>query len=168
MLIELSTLEMQLATRLGTLRQEENVTNKVREQMRAGKNKHATELHILGAVAEIGFAKWQNIFPDLSTTSRSKTCDFIIDGKRYDIKARPAGRDWLICNITKKLEDADFYIHAVVNGNKVNFAGWAYAHELINPATIEDIPVGNKMVPTYVLKGNLHKFKCDTSIPHAV
>lgn len=64
-------------------------------------------LYIADTVAEVAFCKWRNLFPDLSPT-------------------RP------ITTINKTNGQADFYVLALVDGNVVEFVGYASDDELLN------------------------------------
>lgn len=150
------------AEQLGTDRQEANLKAGIVEDRRDGRTDNPVRLHILGAWAEVGWAGEYGLDIDLSTTPRRHTPDFVMDGKRIDIKASDANT-WrgkhggIVCNIKKNVTDVDFYVLAIVDfDNKtVEFLGWASSKDLINPARIKNL-AGR---PTYVVeRDELRKF----------
>ena len=51
-------------------------------------NQDGAEADVMGMMAEYGFAKQMNVFPDLGLTPRSGSADGVMaSGKRYDVKA---------------------------------------------------------------------------------
>ena len=114
------------------------------------------ETDLDGVVAEIAFCRWKNVCPDLSITPRSGGEDAIFAGKHVDIKATRREDGRLLAVATKEIEDADIYVLAIVKGNQVRFAGWAFAMELISKDNLTDLGHG----PTYALaQSRLRVFK---------
>lgn len=108
-----------------------------------------------GCAAELAYAKWRNLFPDISFPATPHSADAVDHGTRIDVKAVTRSDHQLIAPIWKTSEDADIYVLGVVCGNRVDFVGWAYATELICEARVTDLGHG----PTYVLpQSALHRF----------
>ena len=97
---------------------------------------------IQGFIAEYAFAKYINVFPDLSLSPRSGSYDGITKkGTRYDIKSTHHKNGNLICTM-KVNQDVDIYILAYVNNDTVEFIGWAYKEDLIKEENIKDLGHG--------------------------
>ena len=165
MIVKLNPGEMAVAHHIAALRRYANQSSGVFDQRR-DINQPAIVLDILGAISELAFAKAIGMYPDFSISPRSGGSDCVINGTKIDIKStlHPHGR--LLATITKKIEDADIYVLAVVQENIVRFAGWAEATELINRSAVTDLGYGL----TYALSQNkLHPMNMvnDDRVSHA-
>lgn len=115
-----------------------------------------SEADVMGFMAEYGFAKKMNVFPDLGLTPRSGSADGKMkSGKRYDVKSSDLRKARLLS--TKKVNpDVDIYVLCVVNGNTLDFKGWANKEDLIKEENEIDLGHG----PGYALdQDKLRKFK---------
>ena len=89
------------------------------------------EADVMGMMAEYGFAKKMNVFPDLGLTPRSGSADGVMtSGKRYDVKASKHETARLLSSL-KVNPDVDVYVLCVVDGSTLDFKGWAWKDELI-------------------------------------
>ena len=89
------------------------------------------EADVMGMMAEYGFAKKMNVFPDLGLTPGSGSADGVMtSGKRYDIKASKHKTARLLSTL-KVNPDVDVYVLCVVDGSTLDFKGWAWKDELI-------------------------------------
>ena len=102
----------------------------------------AFDLDFIGAVAEVAFGKWKNIFPDLSINPRKGSFDALVSGKRVDIKATRRENGRLLATTGKEQNAADLYVLAVVDGATVDFVGYATATELLSDETLIDLGHG--------------------------
>jgi len=89
------------------------------------------EADVMGMMAEYGFAKKMNVFPDLGLTPRSGSADGVMtSGKRYDVKASKHKTARLLSTL-KVNPDVDVYVLCVVDGSTLDFKGWVWKDELI-------------------------------------
>ena len=115
-----------------------------------------SDADVMGFMAEYGFAKKMNCFPDLGLTPRSGSADGKMkSGKRYDVKSSDLRKARLLS--TKKVNpDVDIYVLCVVNGNTLDFKGWANKEDLIKDENEIDLGHG----PGYALdQDKLRRFK---------
>ncbi len=138
--VVLSEYEMLMVKNVGLWRQHANISAKVKETkkdtLRSG-----DEIHADGFMAEYAFAKWKNLFVDLSTEMRSGGSDLKDENFRFDIKST-RHKDPYLRSGMKVNPDVDVYVLAQIVGNKVLFIGWAYKDELIRPENIKDYGTG--------------------------
>jgi hypothetical protein len=100
------------------------------------------EADVIGMMAEYGFAKIVNTFPDLGLTPRSGSADGVTpSGNRYDIKASKHPNARLLSTL-KVNPDIDVYVLCVVDGATLHFKGWAWKHELIKPENMKNLGHG--------------------------
>jgi hypothetical protein len=99
------------------------------------------EADVIGVMAEFAFAKKYNVFPDLGLSPRSGGRDGTVAGKRYDIKATKHKNGRLLCT-TKKNNDVDIYVLAIVDGANIVFPGYATSQELCNENNLIDLGHG--------------------------
>jgi hypothetical protein len=112
---------------------------------------------VQGVIAEFAFAKQFNVFPDLGLSPRSGSCDGVLNGIRYDIKATHYKNGKLLC--TKKYNpDVDIYVLAIVDNNQINFIGYAKSNELRKESNLIDLGHGEGYAMT---QDKLTKFKID-------
>ena len=94
-------------------------------------NQDGSEADVMGMMAEYGFAKKMNVFPDLGLTPRSGSADGVMaSGKRYDVKASKHKTARLLSTL-KVNPDVDVYVLCVVDGSTLDFKGWVHKEELI-------------------------------------
>ena len=94
-------------------------------------NQDGSEADVMGMMAEYGFAKQMNVFPDLGLTPRSGSADGVMaSGKRYDVKASKHKTARLLSTL-KVNPDVDVYVLCVVDGSTLDFKGWVHKEELI-------------------------------------
>jgi hypothetical protein len=139
--------EMAVAIHVASSRRMVNQVNGITDRRRDDRQ-HAIALDMLGAISELAFCKAFGAYPDLTVQPRKGGPDVVLKGKyRWDVKAtdRPNGR--LLATTDKDLGDADYYALAVVNGNAVDFVGYASAAELLHPGTVINLGLG----PTHAL-----------------
>lgn len=100
------------------------------------------EADVLGMMAEYGFAKLMNTFPDLGLTPRSGSPDGVTHrGNRYDIKASKHHNARLLSSL-KVNPDIDVYVLCVVDGASLDYKGWARKADLIKPENIINLGHG--------------------------
>lgn len=101
------------------------------------------EADVVGMMAEYGFAKLMNVFPDLGLTPRSGSPDGVMpSGNRYDIKASKHPNARLLSTL-KVNPDIDVYVLCVVDEASLDFRGWAWKHELIKPDNLINLGHGD-------------------------
>lgn len=106
------------------------------------------ESDVLGMMAEYGFAKKMNVFPDLGLSPRSGSPDGVMtSGTRYDVKASKLKEARLLSTL-KVNPDVDVYVLCIVEGSTLDFKGWAFKKDLIREENITDLGHG----PGYALK----------------
>jgi hypothetical protein len=131
--ITLNAFELRLCKALAAVRQETNDINGVIDH-RIAKNKSSLEINFQGAKGEIALARFLNVYPDLTTQSRSGGCDLIFRGNKIDVKNRHPYRD-LMTPATKKAGESDIYV-CVTGDNPIILLGWCYENQFINPRRI--------------------------------
>jgi hypothetical protein len=113
------------------------------------------EADIQGLMAEYAFAKQFNTFPDMGLTPRSGSADGLLDKYRYDIKSTTYKTGRLLATM-KDNPDVDMYILGIVDGNTVDFVGYAMKTDLVKPENIKDLGHGK----VYCMdQSQLKKFK---------
>ena len=82
-----------------------------------------------GFMAELAFAKYHNIYPELRLLGNG--CDGVYKECRYDIKATHYANGHLVCK-KKTTNDVDIYVMAVVDveTKTVDFTGFARYNQL--------------------------------------
>tara|TARA_A100001391_G_scaffold175362_1_gene138153 strand:- start:3187 stop:3648 length:462 start_codon:yes stop_codon:yes gene_type:complete len=129
MRLELQPDEIQVCQMIGRMRSLIARGNGVRDA-KMGKQ-DGSEADVMGMMAEYGFAKKMNVFPDLGLTPRSGSSDGVMpSGKRYDVKASRHPNARLLSTL-KVNPDVDVYVLCVVNDAVLDFKGWAWKEELI-------------------------------------
>jgi hypothetical protein len=105
-------------------------------------NQDGAEADVIGMMAEYGFAKLMNVFPDMGLTPRSGSPDGVMpSGNRYDIKASKHLKARLLSTL-KANPDVDVYVLCVVDYNLLEYKGWAWKEELIKPENIINLGHG--------------------------
>lgn len=145
LIVTLDPGEMAVAQMVATLRRAVNQAAAIADRRRDPRDPMVSEM--LGATAEIAFAKHFNVWPDLSVTPRRGGHDAILNGRTWDIKAVGNPEHRLLASPEKSLADADRYALAVVTGAEVELVGWAPAERLLDPSTVMDLGHG----PVHVL-----------------
>ena len=154
MIVTLQPDEIQICQMIGRMRSLIARGNGVRDAKMGDQD--GSEADVMGFMAEYGFAKKMNCFPDLGLTPRSGSADGKMkSGKRYDVKSSDHRKARLLS--TKKVNpDVDIYVLCVVNGNTLDFKGWASKEDLIKEENEIDLGHG----PGYALdQDKLRKFK---------
>lgn len=128
------------ANTMAAFRQAANRGAGVTNRLHGDRNAYDSEL--LGATAELAFCKHFNCWPDLTTVLRAGGHDAVLNSRTYDIKAIGKPDHRLLAPVSKRLEDADRYVLALVDGGTVTLLGWAPAGQLLNPLTIVDLGHG--------------------------
>lgn len=132
--------EMAVATMLAAMRHGVNRGGNVNNSKVGPQSDHQTDVD--GLVAELAFCKWRNVWPDISIQPRSGGADCVVDGKRIDVKATRRIDGRLIAIATKNPADTDIFVLGIVDVNKVTFAGWAFANELLQESNLIDLGHG--------------------------
>ena len=145
--VTLSDPEMATCRMLGEMRSLVARGNNVKDRKMSDSAGH--EIDVDGMIAEYAFCKHFNIFPDLTPSPRSGSCDCVYQGKRIDIKSTRHKDGQLLATMKNNL-DIDVYVLAIIDGNTVNFPGYATKKELINPDNVTDLGFGKG----YALKQN--------------
>lgn len=104
-------------------------------------NQDGADADVMGIIAEYAFAKHFNTFPDIGLTPRSGSCDGVLKGYRYDIKATGYKTGKLLCTLKENL-DIDMYVLAIVDGMSVDFIGYALSKHLRKEENLTDLGHG--------------------------
>ena len=129
MILTLQPDEVQVCQMVGRMRTLIARGNGVRDAKMG--NQDGSEADVMGMMAEYGFAKQMNVFPDLGLTPRSGSADGVMaSGKRYDVKASKHKTARLLSTL-KVNPDVDVYVLCVVDGSTLDFKGWVHKEELI-------------------------------------
>lgn len=139
--MELDAGEMAVAQVLAAMRNGINRASGVANKRIGPQSDYQTDLD--GLVAEIAFAKWRNVAPDLSVRPRAGSADAVVDKARVDVKStrRKDGR-LLAARGKATHNDVDIYVLAIVEDNVVNFPGWAKASDLLKDENLIDLGHG--------------------------
>jgi hypothetical protein len=122
--IELSPGELAVAQVIASLRQAVN-REAGRVNLKAGpQDPMITEL--VGIYGEVAFARWANVFPDLSVHLRAGSFDATWLGWSVDVKSSRNASGPLWVDSRKR---PDVYVLALVEGTTVTLAGWMPAGE---------------------------------------
>lgn len=129
MIVTLQPDEIQVCQMVGRMRTLIARGNGVRDAKMGDHD--GAEADVMGMMAEYGFAKKMNVFPDLGLTPRSGSADGVMtSGKRYDVKASKHKTARLLSTL-KVNPNVDVYVLCVVDGSTLDFKGWAWKDELI-------------------------------------
>ena len=129
MILTLQPDEVQVCQMIGRMRSLIARGNGVRDAKMGDHD--GAEADVMGMMAEYGFAKKMNVFPDLGLTPRSGSADGVMaSGKRYDVNASRHKPARLLSTI-KVNPAVDLYVLCVVAGATLDFKGWAFKEELI-------------------------------------
>jgi len=122
--ITLSVGEWSVAAHLSAMRQGINREAGRINQKAGPQDPMTTEM--VGALGEIAFARWANVFPDLSVHLRSGSADAVWRGWKVDVKTsrNPNSALWLDPN-----KRPDVYVLALRDGMTITLAGWIPGHE---------------------------------------
>ena len=104
-------------------------------------DKKGMQYDVVGMIAEYAFSKHFNTFPDLGLSPRSGSCDGLIKGFRYDIKATTYENGKLLATL-KVNPDVDMYVLAIVSDNQVDIKGYALKKDFIQDVNIKDLGHG--------------------------
>ena len=140
MILTLQPDEVQVCQMVGRMRSLIARGNGVRDAKMG--NQDGSEADVMGMMAEYGFAKQMNVFPDLGLTPRSGSADGVMpSGKRYDVKASKHKSARLLSTL-KVNPDVDVYVLCVVDGSTLDYKGWATKEELIKEENKKDLGHG--------------------------
>ena len=106
--INLSAGEVMLARLLASLRTGLNRVTKVKSTKSGDADLFQNE--ILGVAGEIAFAKSRNLYLDLSFDPRKGGTDFVLNGKKIDIKTTEREDGRLLVPIWKTPDDSDIFV----------------------------------------------------------
>ena len=106
--INLSAGEVMLARLLASLRTGLNRVTKVKSTKFGDADLFQNE--ILGVAGEIAFAKSRNLYLDLSFDPRKGGTDFVLNGKKIDIKTTEREDGRLLVPIWKTPDDSDIFV----------------------------------------------------------
>jgi len=105
-------------------------------------NQDGADADVIGMMAEYGFAKLMNVFPDLGLSPRSGSADGVMpSGNRYDIKASKHPHARLLSTL-KANPDVDVYVLCVVDAPSLDYVGWAWKQDLIKAENIVNLGHG--------------------------
>jgi hypothetical protein len=118
MLVKLTTMEMLIATSLGTARHMQSVS---RTPTRGQSKESSLDSHILGAMGEIAAAKAMGIYPGFTINN--------FDGPDMgiDIQVRTSRRDKLIIAPHDKADQK--YVLVTGNAPNMNVVGWIWGND---------------------------------------
>ena len=132
--------EIQICQLIGRMRSLIARSNKVKDA-KIG-NQDGAEADVIAMMAEYGFAKLMNVFPDLGLSPRSGSADGVMpSGNRYDIKASKHPHARLLSTL-KVNQDVDVYVLCVVDAPSLDYVGWAWQEDLIKPSNIINLGHG--------------------------
>lgn len=161
--VTLSPVEINLAKSIAQARHYFDDANGVQEKL-VGDPAKVQELEFIGVGGEIAFAKWMNVFPNISTVLVPDAPDYVIHGIAIDVKSsdRPDGD--LIIPIHKKQESAGVYVY--LNGSldrgKYDLVGWTTAKVAFQKKYERDLGRGlSRVIPRKSL------YPCET-LPKAL
>jgi hypothetical protein len=96
-----------------------------------------------GLIGELAFCKHFNVFFDPTMYNRSGSADCVYNGHKIDVKSTRYSTGRLLATLKKAtVDDVSIYVLAIIDGRKVHFPGWAYAHELCKEENIKDLGRG--------------------------
>ncbi len=108
-------------------------------------------------IGELAFAQLHNVWPDLSLTPRSGSCDVVVGRMRCDVKTTRR-KDGSLLATTKGNPDVDAYVLAILDDEQVLFPGYALASELCHESRLTTKGHG----PTYAMnQAELRAWKAD-------
>lgn len=143
--VVLSEAEVFLAGSLIALRQSINRQAGIVNQ-KAGKQDPITTEQV-GVYGELAFAKWANVYPDLSTHLRKGSADATFRGWTVDVKAsRNANGPLYVDARPDKL--ADIYVQVHVDVATCTLLGWCWSGEIQDRTADEQAPY---RVPIHLL-----------------
>lgn len=154
MLVKLSDFEISIASFVAAGRQRVARDNGVIDKKVC--NQDNLQVDIDGMIGELAFGKAFNLWPDLDVRPQSGTYDFLSkQGSKIDVKSTRHKTGKLLVNVKKKPDSADIYVLAVIDGNKVNIAGYMKTEEIMSDKYLTDLGYG----PVYAAdQANLNKF----------
>lgn len=133
----LNEAEVAIAGGLIYLRQSVNRQAGIVNQ-KAGKQDPVTTEQV-GVYGELAFAKWANVYPDLSTHLRKGSMDATFRGWTVDVKAtrNPHGELWVDARVDKL---ADLYVLVYVNYASCDLLGWCWSGDIPNRTADQQAP----------------------------
>jgi sporulation protein YlmC with PRC-barrel domain len=147
-MITLNTAEQRLAKFVAKERHRHNRLNGITNRRMGPQSDEQTDLE--GMAAEIAFAKYVNVYPDLDVDcDEYLTHDAVLhDGTRVDVKSTryPNGR--LIVVPWKDVDAVDAYVLVVGTFPSYRIAGAIESYRLIRPHRMKDLGHGKVFVAT--------------------
>jgi hypothetical protein len=134
--------EMAYANSIASAMYISNLAQNVQEQI-ATTRQSAFDIHFTGVIAEVAFSKWQKLFRTPSVHVKPHSYDFDWNGMRLDIKSSTNVRSDLIAKKNTPTFQADVYALAIVQGNIVDFIGYAMNEDFINPKRLKRMNSGD-------------------------
>lgn len=135
--VHLSEAEVLLAGFLATMRQSINRQAGITNQKAGPQDPITTEQ--VGLYGELAFAKWANVYPDLTTHIRTGSADAVYKGWTVDVKStRNLHGDLYVDARREKL--ADLYVLVHVNYASCELLGWLWSSEVQNLTTSTGSP----------------------------
>jgi len=145
--VRLSAVEMRLCEHVTKVRIKTNTSNKVSDK-KISKDEEL-QLELEGYGAEVAFCRLFNVFPDMSTHSRSSETDigdaFLPCGRAVDVKATKYPNGKLLAPLWKK-DEIDLYALMVGQYPEYTFRGFMSKDELRREERIGSLGHG----PTYI------------------
>ena len=147
-MITLNTAEQRLAKFVAKERHRHNRLNGITNRRMGPQSDEQTDLE--GMAAEIAFAKYVNVYPDLDTDGdEHPVYDVMLyDGKLVDVKSTtyPTGR--LIVAPWKNVDAVDVYVLVVGTFPSYRIAGAIEGYRLTRPHRMKDLGHGKVFVAT--------------------
>jgi hypothetical protein len=147
-MITLNTAEQRLAKFVAKERHRHNRLNGITNRRMGPQSDEQTDLE--GISAEIAFAKYANVYPDLDTDSATHpTHDAVLhDGKLVDVKSTtyPTGR--LIVAPWKDVDAVDAYVLVIGTFPNYRIAGAIEGYRLMRSHRMKDLGHGKVFVAT--------------------
>ena len=155
MIVELNDTEVLICTQVAMMRNQMNRAAGVKDKL-VWKEGNKLRIETIGVMAELAFCKWANIYPELDVKNQSGTTDVIYQGWKCDIKATERADGQLMVSQWKKKESSDVYILGIIDGNSVDFSGYALTDDIMQEANLKDLGYG----PTFCMaQDQLTRFK---------
>ena len=103
------------------------------------------KISVDGIVAEFAVCKFLNVWTDLSFDPRGGGHDFMLKGKKIDVKSTKYGRTTVFLPQRKKYNDIDRYVWCYVNFRTVEILGSFLPKEIFIEANLKQSPRSDEM-----------------------
>ena len=155
MIVELNDTEVLICTQVAMMRNQIARAAGVKDKL-VWKEGNKLRIETIGVMAELAFCKWANIYPELDVKNQAGTTDVVYQGWKCDIKATERADGQLMVSQWKKKESSDVYILGIIDGNSVDFSGYALTDDIMQEANLKDLGYG----PTFCMaQDQLTRFK---------